>query len=228
MTPAELIHQARADGVTLGLKPDGSLKAGGLPEALTRWLPTIREHKAGIVEALAFPVIATSTPPARRWFLYFPDRHPVEIFRSPPATLTDVLVDNPGTIAAEPVLDQVQARCNATSDDTALIRSWLASIGETDATAINEVLTKCGSDPEALDYFMGQACDQGHHQAQELAPPPAAHSCRTCQHFRRPGLSGGYCNGDRPDLAHVYGAHHTLRQIPADNGKTCGQWRSSV
>ncbi len=52
MTPATIIKQARADGVTLALSPTGSIKAVGHGEAVNRWLPVIREYKAELVNEL--------------------------------------------------------------------------------------------------------------------------------------------------------------------------------
>ena len=52
MTPATIIQQAAADGVSLILSPAGTIKATGTGDAVTRWLPLIREHKPGIVAAL--------------------------------------------------------------------------------------------------------------------------------------------------------------------------------
>lgn len=49
MTPATIIRQAQADGVTLALSPTGSVKAIGHEQAVTRWLPVIREHKAELL-----------------------------------------------------------------------------------------------------------------------------------------------------------------------------------
>lgn len=40
-------------------------------------------------------------------------------------------------------------------------------------------------------------------------------TCPHCTHFRRPGLSAGYCGG-REDLPPAYGENHPLKQIPAD------------
>lgn len=42
--------------------------------------------------------------------------------------------------------------------------------------------------------------------------------CRRCLHFRRPGLSAGYCTR-RDDLAPAYGL---LRELPDDGGARCG------
>lgn len=48
--------------------------------------------------------------------------------------------------------------------------------------------------------------------------------CGTCRHMSRPGLSDGYCGGNRPDLPPAYGLHHPLRRLPADHGVTCRRW----
>lgn len=57
----------------------------------------------------------------------------------------------------------------------------------------------------------------------KLADEPER-SCRGCRHFRRPGLSGGYCGGDRPDLSPAYGPGHSLRRLPIDGGASCLNW----
>lgn len=49
--------------------------------------------------------------------------------------------------------------------------------------------------------------------------------CRTCCYRRRPGLSDGYCGGDRVDLPLAYGLYHPLHQLPVDNGATCEVWK---
>lgn len=42
--------------------------------------------------------------------------------------------------------------------------------------------------------------------------------CDRCEHFRRPGLSNGYCTGDREDLVQAYAL---LRRLPVDRGARC-------
>lgn len=49
-------------------------------------------------------------------------------------------------------------------------------------------------------------------------------ACRTCTHFRRPGLSDGYCC-ERDDLPPAYTPGHPLRQLPDDGGASCPAWR---
>lgn len=52
MTPATMIQQAGADGVILASTPAGSIKATGNGDAVTHWLPVIREHKAELLAEL--------------------------------------------------------------------------------------------------------------------------------------------------------------------------------
>ena len=52
MTPATIIREAQSDGVKLALSLTGTIKASGDGAAVSRWLPAIREQKAGIVEML--------------------------------------------------------------------------------------------------------------------------------------------------------------------------------
>ena len=42
------------------------------------------------------------------------------------------------------------------------IRTWLSFIQETDPALINEVLDKCRSNPDALNYFLWRAKDMPH------------------------------------------------------------------
>ncbi len=52
MTPAAIIEKAKAEGVTLALTPVGKVKLRGPEHLVARWLPVIRDHRAGIVAAL--------------------------------------------------------------------------------------------------------------------------------------------------------------------------------
>lgn len=52
MTPATIIQRAKADGVRLVLSSTGGIKAKGNGEAVNRWLPVIREHKAELLAEL--------------------------------------------------------------------------------------------------------------------------------------------------------------------------------
>ncbi len=53
MTPFEIILTVRSDGITLTVADAGEIKVAGKAEAVNRWVPVIREHKAAIVQALS-------------------------------------------------------------------------------------------------------------------------------------------------------------------------------
>jgi hypothetical protein len=57
MTPAAIIREAAADGVSLALSSAGTIKAVGDQAAVNRWLPILREHKPGVMAALAGPAV---------------------------------------------------------------------------------------------------------------------------------------------------------------------------
>ncbi|GAA4416875.1 hypothetical protein [Quisquiliibacterium transsilvanicum] len=48
--------------------------------------------------------------------------------------------------------------------------------------------------------------------------------CPRCRHFRRPGLSAGYCTG-RADLTLAYGL---LRELPEDGGARCDHFAPTL
>ena len=52
MPPATVIREAHVDGVILTVSDTGTLKANGDVAAVSRRLPAIREHTAGIIDAL--------------------------------------------------------------------------------------------------------------------------------------------------------------------------------
>jgi hypothetical protein len=77
MTPAAIILEAAAEGVKLTLTPAGTIKAVGNGRTVHRWLAVIREHKAGIVNALkggAGDTAAVSRWPAEDWIAYYNER----------------------------------------------------------------------------------------------------------------------------------------------------------
>ena len=55
MNASTILQAAKLEGVKFVISPDGKLKAIGVNEAVNKWLPTIREHKAEILEALQRP-----------------------------------------------------------------------------------------------------------------------------------------------------------------------------
>lgn len=54
MTPASVIHEAARAGVCLSLSDDGvNIRATGQRDAMTDWLPIIRQRKADLLQWLA-------------------------------------------------------------------------------------------------------------------------------------------------------------------------------
>jgi len=52
MTPAMIIRNAAADGVTISVSATGTIKATGECEEVWRWLETIRNNKAELLQVL--------------------------------------------------------------------------------------------------------------------------------------------------------------------------------
>lgn len=52
MTPAALIAQAAAEGISLAISETGNIKAVGSGDIVQRWVPVLRQHKATILQAL--------------------------------------------------------------------------------------------------------------------------------------------------------------------------------
>lgn len=138
---------------------------------------------------------------ADRWCVHFVDRDSVEVVVAPAMTHEEVLTLHSGALAAEPV----------PNPDAAAIPS--------DVTATFEQCVKagvCGDDERAALPGMF-AIDAEATRALVAQMHDRIGRCRRCEHFRRPGLSDGYCT-DRDDLAIVYGL---LRVLPEDKGADC-------
>lgn len=73
MTPSTIIQQAAAEGVILALSDTGAIKAAGSAEAVSRWIPTIRIHKADLLVALA------EESAIRRWLAHIEEDDPAII-----------------------------------------------------------------------------------------------------------------------------------------------------
>ena len=112
---------------------------------------------------------------SRWWLIHFPDRDPVEVSCTPPATHADILERHPDAVAAEPFTQTIrQPSAPLTASDETAIRAWLALIEETDPATIAEVMGQCQRDADARDYFTGRAA------AELPKPDPFPDDRRTC------------------------------------------------
>lgn len=55
MTAADLLTQARADGLTVALEPPARLTLRGDPASVARWAPVLRPHKPALLALLSGP-----------------------------------------------------------------------------------------------------------------------------------------------------------------------------
>jgi hypothetical protein len=95
---------------------------------------------------------------SRSWLLHFPDREPLTVACTPPATHAEILAAYPDALAAEPIATgRRQPDALLSGDQEAAIRVWLAAIGETDEATVAEVLTRCRQDEEVRRYFLDRA-----------------------------------------------------------------------
>lgn len=72
MTPATIIAEARADGITVALAPDGGLRFKGPRAATDKWLPVLRQTKPAIVALLTSP--GRPKWDATDWLAFFDER----------------------------------------------------------------------------------------------------------------------------------------------------------
>lgn len=157
MNPTTIMTQAMADGVTLSLSATGSIKAAGDSAAVNRWLPVIREHKAGIIDVLKVGAndIATAS---RAWSIRYLDGDPLQVICVPDMTHATILAAYSGAVAVEPFLPNVREPSNPMSAiEESAIRDWLGLIEETDPETIAVVLKQCRIDMDARTYFIGRA-----------------------------------------------------------------------
>lgn len=156
MKPAELLPAAAVDGITLTLV-DGALRVRGPAPGVEKWGDAIRAGKADLVAYLT---------PWRLWLIRHADGRLISHSFTPAASRQEVEGWYPEALSAEPYqpsLDQPESPLSASEE--ARIRAWLASIGEEDEAAIEEVLENCRTDAEARDYFLGRASEASHEQS---------------------------------------------------------------
>jgi len=168
---------------------------------------TVGEPAAPSVATVASVTVAnpekreSRDAPASLWLLHFPDLDPVAVAFAPAVDHAGALAAYPEAIAAEPMTEPPAVSVPA---DLAALFDACERIGlydDQDRAALPAMLAR---DPEGTRGLI-----------------EAMHSrigrCRRCLHFRRPGMSAGYCTR-RDDLAPAYGL---LRKLPEDGGARC-------
>lgn len=143
---------------------------------------------------------ADVTQCATLWMLHFPDLDPVAVAFAPAVDHAGALAAYPDALAAEPIPEE-------------------AATVPADALALFDACAKAGlyaDDDRAALPAMFALDPEGARRLIEAMYERIA-SCKRCRHFRRPGLSDGYCTG-RNDLPSAYGLLH---ELPDDEGRRC-------
>lgn len=157
MTPATIIREVQAAGISLALSPAGTLKATGDVVAVNRWLAVIREQKTEIIEALKVGAGDTATV-SRWWLVHYTDRDAVEVICCPDSTHADNLEQYTDAVAAEPFTPAIlKPSAPMTAKEETTIQTWLARIKETDRATIAEVIGQCQRDADARDSLLSYA-----------------------------------------------------------------------
>lgn len=143
------------------------------------------------------------TPQARAclWLLHFLDLDPVAVAFAPAVDHAGALSACPAAIAAEPMTEPPAVAVPA---DLVALFDACERIGLYDDEDRAALPTMLALDPEGTRGLLE-------------AMYARIGRCRRCLHFRRPGLSDGYCTGRR-DLAHVFGLMH---ELPGAGGARC-------
>jgi hypothetical protein len=141
---------------------------------------------------------------SRSWLLHFPDREPLTVACTPPATHAEILAAYPDALAAEPIATgRRQPDALLSGDQEAAIRVWLAQVDETDEAIIAAVLALCRHDGDARAYYLGRAdC---------AATDDDRHFCTECLNLR-----GGVCVVARPGglVSAICGYRPALVNVP--------------
>ena len=163
---------------------------------------------------------------AGTWMMHFPDREPLEVWTSPPATHGEALALYPEAIAAVPIPARTSTRGASTSERAELLALISAIYADDTDLDRAEATDAALADPEAaLACYRAIAAERGITVVLPVITKPTSITvvtgCKTCRHRKRPGLSAGYCGGGRDDLPGAYGINHPLRKLPDDQGAGC-------
>jgi len=143
-----------------------------------------------------------------QWSLHFAEAESLTVTFVPAATHAEVFRRYPDALAAEPVVEPLPVAMPA--ELAAKVRrccevglygvedtEMLVAMYSTDADGTGVLV-------EAMHRLIGR--------------------CVHCTHFRRPGMSGGYCTR-RADLPHAYGFMHFL---PLGTGALCDHFKDAT
>lgn len=133
----------------------------------------------------------------RRWLVRTVVGEVMDLTYCPPATREHVLRWHPGALPVEPNQSTPRLPERPLSGaEAALVRAWLAHIGETDPATVGEVMDKCETDSEARAHFLRRAAE---------VPQDDRRTCRQCINLARSGRCLAAARGERA----ATGRHYT-------------------
>lgn len=181
--------------------------SGGVATLTVATPATVADPSAPSVATVASVTVATAEEreskavAASLWLLHFSDPGPMVVAFSPAVDRAGVLAAYPAAMAFEPLTEPPAVSVPA---DLATLFDACELVGLCDDHDRAALPAMFALDPDGTRGLI-----------------EVMHSrigrCRRCRHFRRPGLSDGYCVR-RADLRHVYGA---MRALPSDAGTHC-------
>lgn len=118
---------------------------------------TAQTAKTTLRSLCSSPLAHKSLISSSRWLIHFADRNPMEVAFSPAVSHAEVLAIYPDALAAEPAVEVRQPGGPLTGDHEAIVRAWLAQIGEVDVDVVGDVLERCRQDDDVRQYFLDRA-----------------------------------------------------------------------
>jgi len=137
--------QFRALGITLSVTPAGGLSTSGSETVIKMLMPTLKNHKAVIIEALNSGRMRGDLI-HRHWTVTYPNRD-ADCTTSPAIDAEELLAWHPGAIAAEISSPQSEKPSNPLSHrEIQALTQWLQRGGEKNLGAIGGIIDLCNQD----------------------------------------------------------------------------------
>ena len=159
MTLSSLIRKRDTVGIATAIPAISATQPKGEAATVARIATVAVANPEKEKTAPPAKVGAGDTATASRWWLiHYPDRDPVEMSCSPPATCVEIMASYPAASAAEP-FEPIPRKPDAsmTTPEERAVRAWLARIEESDPAIIVNVLTVCREDADARGYYLRRA-----------------------------------------------------------------------
>jgi hypothetical protein len=159
MNLERLASQLRALGINLSVTPAGGLSASGSETVIKMLLPTLKAHKAVIIEALNSGRMRGDLV-HRDWKVTYTNRE-ADHTTSAAVDADELLAWHPGAIAAVICTPQPEKPSEPLPDrEVQALTQWLQRGGETDLRAIGGIVDQCNQDRIQRSAWLGWMNDR--------------------------------------------------------------------